>query len=119
MRKLVDGGRLEFVYAVISSYYFCAYFSIYKKPVPLSICRNGGWCMHDEATTHYIDMIDQTTLGHRLIKEQFNHTPRAGWQIDPFGHSAVQAYLLGDEVHNFISYDSLNVVVNMLSWLFL
>lgn len=54
--------------------------------------------MHDEATTHYTDMIDQTTLGHRLIKEQFNKTPKAGWQIDPFGHSAVQAYLLGVEV---------------------
>ncbi|KAL0464040.1 UNVERIFIED_CONTAM: putative alpha-mannosidase [Sesamum latifolium] len=56
---------------------------------------NGGWCMHDEAATHYIDMIDQTTLGHKYIKEQFNVTPRIGWQIDPFGHSAVQAYLLG------------------------
>lgn len=58
--------------------------------------------MHDEATTHYIDMIDQSTLGHRLIKEQFNKVPRAGWQIDPFGHSAVQGYLLGAEVHNSI-----------------
>ncbi|KAL8046895.1 hypothetical protein ABFX02_08G203600 [Erythranthe guttata] len=72
VRKLVDDGQLEFV--------------------------NGGWCMHDEATTHYIDMIDQTTLGHFLIKSQFNTTPRAGWQIDPFGHSAVQAYLLGAEL---------------------
>ena len=54
--------------------------------------------MHDEAATHYIDMIDQTTLGHRIIKQQFNKTPRAGWQIDPFGHSAVQSYLLGAEV---------------------
>ncbi|XP_017257760.1 alpha-mannosidase [Daucus carota subsp. sativus] len=71
VRKLVDAGQLEFV--------------------------NGGWCMHDEATTHYIDMIDQTTLGHHAIKSQFNITPRAGWQIDPFGHSAVQAYLLGAE----------------------
>ncbi|KAG8388157.1 hypothetical protein BUALT_Bualt02G0096700 [Buddleja alternifolia] len=59
---------------------------------------NGGICMHDEAATHYIDMIDQTTLGHRFIKEEFNVTPRIGWQIDPFGHSAVQAYLLGAEV---------------------
>ncbi|KAL7191623.1 hypothetical protein ACSBR2_023661 [Camellia fascicularis] len=59
---------------------------------------NGGWCMHDEATSHYIDMIDQTTLGHRFIKEEFNVTPRVGWQIDPFGHSAVQAYLFGAEV---------------------
>ncbi|KAL8230467.1 hypothetical protein R6Q57_000250 [Mikania cordata] len=59
---------------------------------------NGGWCMHDEAAPHYIDMIDQTTFGHKFIKEQFNVTPRIGWQIDPFGHSAVQAYLLGAEV---------------------
>ncbi|PIN15813.1 Glycosyl hydrolase, family 38 - alpha-mannosidase [Handroanthus impetiginosus] len=59
---------------------------------------NGGMCMHDEAATHYIDMIDQTTLGHQFIKDFFNVTPRIGWQIDPFGHSAVQAYLLGAEV---------------------
>ncbi|KAG9442661.1 hypothetical protein H6P81_018515 [Aristolochia fimbriata] len=72
VRKLVDAGQLELV--------------------------NGGWCMHDEAATHYIDMIDQTTLGHRMIKKQFNKVPRAGWQIDPFGHSAVQAYLLGAEL---------------------
>lgn len=55
-------------------------------------------CMHDEAAVHYIDMIDQTTLGHRYIKEEFGLIPRIGWQIDPFGHSAVQAYLLGAEV---------------------
>ncbi|GAB4847549.1 hypothetical protein Ancab_026609 [Ancistrocladus abbreviatus] len=72
VRRLVDRGQLEFV--------------------------NGGWCMHDEAAAHYIDMIDQTTLGHHFIKEQFNKTPRAGWQIDPFGHSAVHAYLLGAEL---------------------
>lgn len=64
---------------------------------------NGGMVMHDEAATHYIDMIDQTTLGHRFIKEEFGVTPRIGWQIDPFGHSAVQAYLLGAEV----GFDSL------------
>ena len=31
--------------------------------------------MHDEAATHYVDMIDQTTLGHRYIKERFGKTP--------------------------------------------
>ncbi|KAL3572533.1 hypothetical protein D5086_026437 [Populus alba] len=68
-----------------------------------TVDQNGGMCMHDEAVTHYIDMIDQTTLGHRFIKKDFGVTPRVGWQIDPFGHSAVQAYLLGAE----IGFDSL------------
>ncbi|XP_062091515.1 probable alpha-mannosidase At5g13980 isoform X2 [Humulus lupulus] len=74
--------------------------SIVKKLVSYGQLEliNGGMCMHDEAATHYIDMIDQTTLGHRFIKAEFNITPRIGWQIDPFGHSAVQAYLLGAEV---------------------
>lgn len=65
--------------------------------------RNGGMCMHDEGPTHYIDMIDQTTLGHLFIKVEFNVTPRVGWQIDPFGHSAVQAYLLGAEVSTLLA----------------
>ncbi|KAG0615017.1 hypothetical protein M758_5G008500 [Ceratodon purpureus] len=72
VKKLVDSGQLEFI--------------------------NGGFCMHDEAATHYVDMVDQTTLGHRFIMDQFGKVPRIGWQIDPFGHSAVQAYLLGAEV---------------------
>lgn len=55
---------------------------------------NGGWVMHDEATTHYVSMIDQTTLGHRFLKDEFGYTPRVGWQLDPFGHSATQANLL-------------------------
>lgn len=67
-------------------------------------CRNGGWSMNDEAACHYIDMIDQMTLGHRFIMQTFNITPRAAWQIDPFGHSSVQAYLLGAE----LGFDSLH-----------
>ena len=41
--------------------------------------------MHDEAAPGFADMIDQTSLGHRLLLAQFNVTPRASWQIDPFG----------------------------------
>ena len=57
LRTVVDRGQLEFI--------------------------NGGWVMHDEATTHYTDMIDQTALGHRFIRDQFGEkaNPKAGWQI--------------------------------------
>lgn len=62
---------------------------------------NGGWTMQCEATPHYLDMIDQTTLGHRFLKEEFageTAVPKIGWQLDPFGHSATQATLLSAEV---------------------
>ena len=50
--------------------------------------------MHDEATTHYVSMIDQTTHGHRFLKDKFNYIPRIGWQIDPFGHSSTVSWKL-------------------------
>jgi alpha-mannosidase len=56
VRQLVASGQLEFV--------------------------NAGMSMHDEANPTYIDMIDQTTLGHRLIKAQFGVVPTSTWQID-------------------------------------
>ena len=72
VRGLVKDGRLEF--------------------------SNGGWCMHDEAAPHYVDMIDQTTLGHKFLMTEFGVAPSTGWQLDPFGHSATQAALLSAEV---------------------
>ena len=59
---------------------------------------NGGWCMHDEAATHFMGMIDQTALGHKFLKEELGVVPAVGWQIDPFGHSATQAGLLTRDV---------------------
>ncbi|CAD8076627.1 unnamed protein product [Paramecium primaurelia] len=52
---------------------------------------SGGWCMNDEATTYYEDIIDQMTLGHKFLLENFNYVPSIGWQIDTFGHSNTQA----------------------------
>ena len=55
---------------------------------------NGGWCMHDEASTHYVGMLDQTTLGHDFLLHNLGVVPTVGWQLDPFGHAATQAGLL-------------------------
>ncbi|XP_072104661.1 lysosomal alpha-mannosidase [Mobula birostris] len=69
VKQLVDEGRLEFV--------------------------NGGWCMNDEATTHYSSIIDQMTLGFQFLNDTFGECgrPRVAWHIDPFGHSREQASL--------------------------
>lgn len=58
---------------------------------------NGGWAMHDEAATHYVNMVDQTALGHSFLQTEFSYVPTIGWQIDPFGHSSTQASLLSAE----------------------
>ncbi len=56
---------------------------------------SGGWCMNDEATTHYNSIIDQHSLGAAFLRDQFGECarPKIGWQIDPFGHSREQASL--------------------------
>lgn len=78
VRKLVKDGQLVFV--------------------------NGGWCMHDEAATHFMGMIDQTTRGHQFLTREFDgYTPRVGWQLDPFGHSSTQASYMSAEM----GFDSL------------
>ncbi|KAL6770979.1 hypothetical protein ACKKBF_B33465 [Auxenochlorella protothecoides x Auxenochlorella symbiontica] len=58
---------------------------------------NGGYVQHDEAASHYVAMIDQTTRGHSFLQETFGVKPRVAWQLDPFGHSATQASLMSAE----------------------
>ncbi|CAI5503327.1 unnamed protein product [Closterium sp. Naga37s-1] len=65
-----------------------------RKFIQVEQRSNGGWVMHDEATTHYTDMVHQMSLGLRFLRSEFNVTPRVAWQIDPFGHSATQASLI-------------------------
>ncbi|CAG2204313.1 LAMAN [Mytilus edulis] len=69
VKGLVNSGRLEFIL--------------------------GGWCMNDEATTHYNAIIDQHALGFEFLRQNFGECgrPRVAWQIDPFGHSREQASL--------------------------
>ena len=57
---------------------------------------NGGWSMHDEATTNYEDMIDNMMIGHDFILKEFGVKPNIGLQIDPFGHSATNARIFAE-----------------------
>jgi len=70
VRQFVNEGRLEFI--------------------------SGGWCMNDEASTHYNSIIDQHALGAEFLRNEFGECgrPRVGWQIDPFGHSREFASLI-------------------------
>lgn len=55
----------------------------------------GGFVQNDEAVTTFSSVIDQMTIGHEFIAEEFGleYVPLIGWQIDPFGASAVTPIL--------------------------
>jgi alpha-mannosidase len=55
---------------------------------------NGGYVMHDEAASYYQHSIDQMRLGLLFLKQEFDYVPDVAWFIDPFGHSASNAYVL-------------------------
>lgn len=51
--------------------------------------------MHDEAGPHYVEMVENTARGHQFLKKYFGIAPKGTWQIDPFGHSNTQGWLIG------------------------
>lgn len=63
VRRLARKGQLEFV--------------------------NAGWSSHDEACTHYDDIMTNMMIGHEWIEREIGDfaRPRIGWHIDSFGHS--------------------------------
>lgn len=52
--------------------------------------------MHDEACTHYEDMLENMMKGQQFLWDTFQYKPRIGWQIDPFGHSNANARLFAE-----------------------
>ena len=57
---------------------------------------NGGWSENDEACPIFEDIVDNMMVGHQWIQKEFGVTPRVGWLIDSFGHSASNARLYAD-----------------------
>ena len=52
--------------------------------------------MHDEACTHYDDMMNNMMKGHEFLKKEFDYIPTIGWHVDPFGHSNTNPRLFAD-----------------------
>ncbi|KYQ91603.1 alpha-mannosidase [Tieghemostelium lacteum] len=71
---------------------------------------NGGWVMNDEANPTVDAVIRHLADGHRFITDHFGEEflPRSGWQIDPFGHSTLSAYIQAQMGYKHIVLDRIH-----------
>uniref|UniRef100_A0A8D2LFF9 Alpha-mannosidase n=1 Tax=Varanus komodoensis TaxID=61221 RepID=A0A8D2LFF9_VARKO len=100
--KLQEDPRRRFIWSEVS--FFSKWWdniSTQKRAAVRRLLGNGqlematgGWVMPDEANSHYFAMIDQLIEGHQWLERNVGVTPRSGWAVDPFGHSATMPYLL-------------------------
>lgn len=58
------------------------------------VFMGGGWVMNDEALPSYKESLLNMRTGLDFLKETFNVRPKIGWQIDPFGSSALTVSVL-------------------------
>lgn len=60
-----------------------------------------------EATSHFVDQVDQMTIGHLYLQSQFGRktvVPTTGWQIDPFGHTSGTPFLFAKMGFNYFQF---------------
>jgi alpha-mannosidase len=57
---------------------------------------HGGYVSPDEASPNYNDLILNLQMGRSFLDSTFGVLPTTGWQLDPFGHSSVNARLFAE-----------------------
>ncbi|CAG9323240.1 MAN2A2_5 [Blepharisma stoltei] len=70
----------------------------------------GGYVQNDEANPDFEMVIRQLETGHQYLNKEFGITKvRVGWQIDPFGHSALTPSLWSKFGYEFLVTNRINV----------
>jgi len=75
----------------------------------------GGMTMNDEATTTYVEEVNQMSNGAAFLLQEFGVTPKSAWHIDPFGHSASTASLWSQM--GFSAFGICRVPSSALEWM--
>ncbi|KAK7104559.1 alpha-mannosidase 2x-like [Littorina saxatilis] len=101
VNKLTEYPDLAFVWA--ETIYFAMWWNELEDAVKVHVRRlirrgqleiaMGGWVMPDEASSHYVSVIDQLVEGHQWLWENLRVKPQNSWSIDPFGYSGTMPYI--------------------------